>query len=936
MTAIKKTPSNGMPEAVCPGADGKRREIYSSFNPNWRRHQNLQCHSLAVIYAIVALIFSMTTAKVAAGLTCDSVICFQFWQAGNIRLMQCVYLCTGSLAPPCVCQDSCTFPGVFENDVLDVLAGHPNYRLVTSPDLGDISWVTNYVVQNSNNPTANDFPCYAEIRFSGFDLQPANVENHGTWTFLTDNDMYPFAGVPATFNNYGILRKSDSSGITSIYLNYNDSGGTVDVQSGIIRFAGTNSTFIGTTFTGANGGVIFDNPPVMQNCTFSNATVTLNNGGSFSGSFISTATVTLAGGLFVGNNQNFAAPINWTAGTLTNASFNYGTIKIAQTNQTILAQKSGITNYGTLLGGAVTLETNAAILNLPGGVVQNLNFLPGPSGPGVFYNRGVYTHGPGAGTNIIGIAYAGSTSPLGPFDTNDCGDGVIIFNGNSGQSDAGAYFGGTRFTGGAGSTIIANGATFWNTASLTTNLVLASGNYHAAWLIPFPFTLYGPITWQGGTFSITIQTNSFFNQYVPHYQTNLIPIVSYASIAIIPGGEPRLGPQETFNNFNLISGGTIVLETNSTLVNEATGSFSSAPGSQTFYGIMQNVSLLSGSTGSGVCNNAGRFTHGSGTGTNVVTSSYLDNGGTNDCGNGVIVFGGANTSFNLSQFTGASGRILVTNGASFQGCVSLTTNLVLAGGRYTSGNFADPSVGLNGWVSWTGGQFANNSINSGFYNYGVINAIPGGQTGIADNSTFNNYGTLYGTASITGNNSTFINYGILSPGNPGGSLQLAAYVSQSSSGTLNITFGGNTTNQFGNLIVNGPVALDGSLNVGLTNNFTPAGGTSFRILSTTSRTGTFSSVSLPANMMVVYDSTGVSLVVTGGVPVQITQPAVSTNKLNVNFSTLGGFTYSVQTNANLDTTNWGLYTNINGNGSPVSLFFPITNGPKGFIRVSVH
>ena len=141
-----------------------------------------------------------------------------------------------------------------------------------------------------------------------------------------------------------------------------------------------------------------------------------------------------------------------------------------------------------------------------------------------------------------------------------------------------------------------------------------------------------------------------------------------------------------------------------------------------------------------------------------------------------------------------------------------------------------------------------------------------------------------------------------------GVLLLGSY--SQGSGTLTVALGGRGAGQSGKLAVGTTANLAGPLNVTLTNGFALATGDRFQILSCATRSGTFSTVNLPEGTALSYAANGVSLVVTGALPVLITSPALSGTNFTFSFTTLNGQSYTVERNDDVSTTNWVFQTNF--------------------------
>jgi hypothetical protein len=121
--------------------------------------------------------------------------------------------------------------------------------------------------------------------------------------------------------------------------------------------------------------------------------------------------------------------------------------------------------------------------------------------------------------------------------------------------------------------------------------------------------------------------------------------------------------------------------------------------------------------------------------------------------------------------------------------------------------------------------------------------------------------------------------------------------------------------------------------VKLAGGYVPALGDQFQILSSSSRSGTFTALNVPGGISVTYSNNGVFLVVTGTVPAQIVNPMLSGTNFAFSFGTVSNQSYTVQRNDDLATTNWVFYTNFTGNGSLMQVLAPVTNTPQRFFRV---
>ncbi len=165
-------------------------------------------------------------------------------------------------------------------------------------------------------------------------------------------------------------------------------------------------------------------------------------------------------------------------------------------------------------------------------------------------------------------------------------------------------------------------------------------------------------------------------------------------------------------------------------------------------------------------------------------------------------------------------------------------------------------------IKTNGGGTTN--INVDFNNYGFLDANSGKMT--FTKTLLNDVaGTLQGTDTIGVATATFLNNGNVKPGSSPGMLTISGTYPQSAAGTLHIEVGGYTPGvQYDRLKVVGAAQLSGTLKVVLANNFVPAIGDTFKVMSYTSRVGQFAAFVPPTiggqpMFDLEYKSTGVVL-----------------------------------------------------------------------------
>jgi hypothetical protein len=220
-----------------------------------------------------------------------------------------------------------------------------------------------------------------------------------------------------------------------------------------------------------------------------------------------------------------------------------------------------------------------------------------------------------------------------------------------------------------------------------------------------------------------------------------------------------------------------------------------------------------------------------------------------------------------------------------------------------------------------------------FYNNGTLTVAPNGQTRLADGCVFNNQGTLKGAGNITGALATVNNFGTLKPGDPFGQMQISGNLNEASSGNMEIFVNGSQADQFGHLAVGGSLTLSGALQVVATNGFAAPVGTQLPIISCGSCSGVFTQTNIPVGTQLVYTNTGVLLVVTGAVPVQILAPRLNGSNFVFGFNTVTNQSYTIRQNDNLISPNWIFYTNFIGSGSITNISIDTSKSPENFYRV---
>jgi hypothetical protein len=242
-----------------------------------------------------------------------------------------------------------------------------------------------------------------------------------------------------------------------------------------------------------------------------------------------------------------------------------------------------------------------------------------------------------------------------------------------------------------------------------------------------------------------------------------------------------------------------------------------------------------------------------------------------------------------------------------------------------------------GTINLTNAELAlynNNSAtyHGGIYNQGEINFY--GASGDQIDTTFGdeyviNQGTISqrpGTGNSAINAAVFTDPGTVD--SQEGTLALSS-VSLQSSSVLN--FGLNSPTDYGIIALNTSVVLSGTISANLNNNFVPANGDTFNVLSYPSFSGSFAHTNLPVGTtgQGIYGSTVFSLLITG-TSTPTNRPVLTIERVNANtvvilWPTAAG-DFNLQTGTTLSPGNWS--TIISGI-TTVGANYVLTNMVKG-------
>jgi len=287
---------------------------------------------------------------------------------------------------------------------------------------------------------------------------PFNMENNAQFANLaeavfdvrTDTPLLQSGGGTSIFTNQGTYRKSTGGGTHSIDLARFENSGTVDVDSGVLRFG------VGTTVSASGPGNSFhanDAASMQFNSTgsatsFSNTAFSgpgakvLNFGsGAFSmNGAIAANDLVFASGTWQGE-ATVTGALEWSGGTISQAQVAVAAGSVVMLSgpdaKRLVGAPGVITNAGTVTweGGPFNLENNAQFVNLAGAVFDvrtDTPLLQSGGGTSSFRNEGTYRKSAGTGTHTVNIA---SFTQAGALEIDT---GIVQVVGNYTQGPTGA------------------------------------------------------------------------------------------------------------------------------------------------------------------------------------------------------------------------------------------------------------------------------------------------------------------------------------------------------------------------------------------------------------------------------------------------------------------------------------------------------------------
>ncbi|MGE0874561.1 MAG: filamentous hemagglutinin N-terminal domain-containing protein [Burkholderiales bacterium] len=645
------------------------------------------------------------------------------------------------------------------------------------------------------------------------------LNNSGTYQFNSSDGINANSG-SGTFNNTGTLRVSGAvTGTVTGSVAFNNNGGTLNSDTGTLNIGVGGSHSNAMTVT--NGNVRF-------------------TGGThvFSGaSFAGTGAINVQGATFQFGNTSWNRSLAFSSGTVTSQ---------AGTTTSVPSGASIAINHA--VGGSGTIS-NAGTVDLSGGSIA-----------GSFTNMGgTLNLASGNGTISTGLtSSSGTISPSSGRTLNVAGSGLAWQGGT--LAGAGTY----NLTGGL--TVSGSGTRVLNGPTFTVNNFNLPG---------------GSLDVQAGTLNLNGTTT-----------------IASGSTLMFSGGTLSLGGALNNNGTFDVNTGTFNLGNGGT----STGTFDAASGTTiNFSGGTHDLGDGSKLAGAGTIGYTGGTLNinGSGSGTTIASGATLNANGRTFGGTGKIVNEGT---FNLATSTvsGAldnKGTLNSAGASTVNGALDLTSGTLdlAAGGTLTKNGAAATWTGgaIAGTGSYTGGLAFSGSgartLDGPSFSLGATTLpggslkVQGGTLGFSGTATVASGATLEaaggtitstadidvsgtlrmsggaltatsidvlsgGTLSGTGTvDANVANAGTVAVGASAGTLTVDGDYTQAAAGVLNMELGGTAQGTSYDLLkITGNASLGGTLKLGLIDGFTGAAGNVFDLLTYASRSGDFSTFTLPS------------------------------------------------------------------------------------------
>ena len=677
-----------------------------------------------------------------------------------------------------------------------------------------------------------------------------------------------------TSSNTGTLEATKGGGLFMQSETINNKGGTVKAV-GKNSYVNLNAmTLSGGKISTSGGGLIYSEQgaiidgategPVTSTATILIPVAGNNGGGQFQGAITNNGTIQLLANssssiaLTVpgGETATFSGTGSIIMGDGTNNAYN---------NQNYITGNGAFVNNQTVQGAGAIQHINGFTNN---GTV-NANVTPGPNGLQLV----VYSTGTTANTGILEATNGGSLFLAGGNAIDNAGGTVEAIGTNSTVTMSGATISGGTLSTSSGGVINATGQTFLD--GTTNPIVISGGNFivlpgqgaDMEGTIKNTETIQvlansssgGQVEIPGGTLTLTgigdfimgDGTNNSYNNQV-ELGANGTALINQSTIT----GTGQIRGMDTLTNQGTISANIPVGSAGIVLLLccEGSGGMSSSGTMEAANGGDLQIYASNKFTNTGTITVQANST----VNTNVWFSNYSNNtltGGTYIVAGTLTLPGNIDTNAANITLNGTASQILnpntnaladfATNAPKASFALSGSQSFTSAGtftnqGSITINKGSTFTVGSGGSYEQTGGK---TTVNGTLTTSAFLERRDEPDSENAAGTVKITKGWLYGNG---GNIAAHVSSsGTIVPAQSTktvGVLKISGAYTQSSHGALDANIAGANAGQFNVLNVTGTATLGGTLNIGLLNNFVPAIGDSFEILTARQVDGTFATV----------------------------------------------------------------------------------------------
>ena len=670
-----------------------------------------------------------------------------------------------------------------------------------------------------------------------------------TWTGLGADDLWSNAanwdtGVPADGDDVRIPATAESA---EVLFDFSVPGEGVTLNN--LTSDGTNA--VGEPFR------------------ITNDTLTLSGPGPFAFG----DALTMQGGIIAGSSDlTVSGLLTWNSGAMsgTGTTFADGGIALnAIFFPTLQGRRLDNNGTATWTGGSTFIFSGGGTFNNNGTFDAQTDSVMAANGGGspVFNNAGTFRKSAGLGTTTVGLPFnntgsvdlqSGTTTfngfGLNPAVTGSgpwavAGPAVLQFGGSTSTLSAGATVSGAgtvfvsqgtviladAYT--VAHTVLQGGTTTFNAPTSTTTLDLGVGNFGGSLGGSGDVTVSGLLTWSSGSMSGTGAT--FANG-------------GLALNVAVTNGVSISGRRVDNNGTATWTGGGFVFSGGGTFNNNGT------------FDAQNDQAMGANSGGSPVFNNAGTFRKSAGAGTTDVQIPFA-NPGTIDVRTGTLNLNGELTNYSAGTKVLTGGTYDVAGTLMFRNAdvVTNAATVVLDGPSAQILNTTGGNALANFAANAAGGSLTP-ARRAGPDDAGAVRERRGrddlgGQhvhrrrdlhrrRPVPPRSTARSprrrptsrAGCSKGSGTVAGD---LTNAAEVRVGGSPGVLTVTGGYTQAAAGSLDVEVGGPAAgSQFDQLVVNGPAALDGTVNVTRLGGFIPAGPDAFRIVDADSRAGAFATL----------------------------------------------------------------------------------------------